>query len=167
MTTKKLALVTGANRGIGLQFCRQLKLQGWRVLALCREKSKELSGLEVEVQDGIDVTDQKSVAKILRTLGKDKIDLLVNNAGVLHEESGQELNPEHLRHQFEVNAMGPLLLTLGLVPHLAPGSKVAMITSKMGSISDNSSGGYYGYRMSKAALNMAGMSLARDLLVKK
>jgi NAD(P)-dependent dehydrogenase (short-subunit alcohol dehydrogenase family) len=92
-----------------------------------------------------------------------RIDVLVNNAGILSEESLDDLDVERIRRQFEVNALGPLRVTQALLGNLGRGAKVAIITSRMGSVADNGSGGYYGYRMSKAAVNMAGMSLARDL----
>ena len=91
------------------------------------------------------------------------IDLLINNAGILTVESLPTPDLDAVRKQFEVNAVAPLAVTAALLPHLAKGSKVAIITSRMGSIADNGSGSYYGYRMSKAAVNAAGVSLARDL----
>jgi NAD(P)-dependent dehydrogenase (short-subunit alcohol dehydrogenase family) len=97
-------------------------------------------------------------------VGKRKVDLLINNAGILRSTGSlPELDARGIRDQFEVNALGPLLLTSALLPSLESGSKVALITSRMGSVEDNGSGGSYGYRMSKAALNMAGKSMAVDL----
>ena len=92
-----------------------------------------------------------------------KLDWVVNNAGVLSEDKFGELDYNSIMSQFEVNALGPLRVTEKLRPNISAGSKVFMITSLMGSIQDNTSGGYYGYRMSKAALNMAVMSMSRDL----
>jgi NAD(P)-dependent dehydrogenase (short-subunit alcohol dehydrogenase family) len=89
--------------------------------------------------------------------------VLVNNAGILARDSLAELDFDGMRRQFEVNALAPLRVTHALLPNLGAGSKVVIITSRMGSIADNGSGGYYGYRMSKAAVNIAGVSLARDL----
>jgi NAD(P)-dependent dehydrogenase (short-subunit alcohol dehydrogenase family) len=91
------------------------------------------------------------------------LDLLINNAGILTVESLGDLDYERIRRQFEVNTLGPLRVTTALLPNLHNGAKVAIITSRMGSIGDNGSGGYYGYRISKAGVNMAGVSLARDL----
>ncbi len=91
------------------------------------------------------------------------LDCLINNAGILTNENLVDLNLERMRRQFEVNALGPLRVTLALLDKLHPGSKVAIVTSRVGSIADNSSGGMYGYRMSKAAVNMAGANLAIDL----
>jgi NAD(P)-dependent dehydrogenase (short-subunit alcohol dehydrogenase family) len=91
------------------------------------------------------------------------IDLLVNNAGVLSVETLTSLDLDAVRRQLEVNAIAPLRVTHALLPRLASGAKIGIVTSRMGSIGDNGSGSYYGYRMSKAAVNAAGVSLARDL----
>jgi len=158
-----LAVVTGSNRGIGLELCRELKGRGHTVLAACRAGSSELEALQVEVVSGIDVTAEDGAAKLTAAVGARSIDLLINNAGILAHEALPDLDFESIERQFEVNAIGPLRITAALAPKLARGAKVALITSRMGSIADNSSGAYYGYRMSKAALNMAGASLAHDL----
>src|SRR6185503_6543943 len=158
-----VSVVTGANRGIGLELCRELKRRGREVVAVCRERSKELDELSTRVIDKIDVADEASIAKLREALAKDSIDLLVNNAGILRPDSLDGVETDSIRIQLEVNALAPLLVTKALLPCMKSGAKVALITSRMGSIGDNTSGGYYGYRMSKAALNAAGMSLARDL----
>lgn len=159
----KTHLVTGASRGIGFELCRQLHRRGDTVIAACRRAGPEIAALGCEVVDGIEVTDDASVARLVAALGSRRVDVLVNNAGILSRESLDDLDFERMRRQFEVNALAPLRVTRALLPNLAAGSKVAIITSRMGSIADNGSGGYYGYRMSKAAVNMAGVSLARDL----
>jgi len=161
--TARTVLVTGANRGIGLEFCRQLSARGDRVIAACRASSGQVEALEVRVEEGVDVTSEDSVASLVRRLEGQTIDLLINNAGVLTRESLVAMDFDAMRLQFEVNALGPLRVTHALLPQLGPGAKVGIITSRMGSIADNSSGSRYGYRMSKAAVNMAGVSLARDL----
>lgn len=160
----KLAVVTGANRGIGLSLTEALVGRGVTVVAACRRSSAALDGSGAEVASGVDVTEQAGIERLARAVGDREVDLLVNNAGILlwGEDLGK-LGPEGLRQQLEVNAVAPLLVTQALAPRLSRGSKVALITSRMGSIADNGSGGHYGYRMSKAALNAAGMSLARDL----
>jgi NAD(P)-dependent dehydrogenase (short-subunit alcohol dehydrogenase family) len=118
----------------------------------------------VEVLHGVDVTDDEGLARLHAGIGERKIDLLINNAGILiWGDNLASLDADGIRTQFEVNALAPLRVTAALRPALRKGSKVALITSRMGSIGDNSSGGAYGYRMSKAALNMAGKSLAEDL----
>ncbi len=155
--------ITGANRGIGLEMARQFKVRGDHVVAACREASEELAMLDVEVIDGVDVTNDQSVGKLVKALGDRKMDILVNCAGILSDESLSDLDFDRIRCQFEVNSLGPLRVTAALRGNLAKGSKVAIITSRMGSIEDNTSGGRYGYRMSKCAVNMAGRSLAHDL----
>ncbi|MGI9329677.1 MAG: SDR family oxidoreductase [Gammaproteobacteria bacterium] len=159
----KNAIITGANRGIGLELCRTLSDNGYRVTALCRQSNKTLDGLAVTVHEGYDVRDNAAIDAFADTLAPDSVDLLINNAGILHSVSLDNLDLESIRRQFEVNAIGPLHVTASLIPALKRGSKVALITSRMGSIADNDSGGSYGYRMSKAALNAAGVSLSRDL----
>jgi len=159
-----LSIVTGANRGIGLALATLLKERGSTVLATCRTRSKALDALGVEVVSGVDVTEQAGIKALVAAVGDRTVDLLVNNAGILLSSGSlPELDAASIRKQFEVNALAPLLVTAALRPRLAAGSKVALITSRMGSIDDNGSGGSYGYRMSKAALNMAGKSLALDL----
>jgi NAD(P)-dependent dehydrogenase (short-subunit alcohol dehydrogenase family) len=160
-------LVTGANRGIGLELCRQLKARGDAVFAACRSSSPELDGLGVRVFAGVDVTNDESVRGLAKRLEGTKLDVLVNNAGVLERDSLGELDFDKIRAQLEINSLGPLRVTQALLPLLHGGSKVVIVTSLMGSVTDNGSGGFYGYRMSKAAVNMAGVSLARDLAGRK
>ena len=158
-----VSVVTGANRGIGLELAQQLKARGASVVAVCRKGSPELDALGVRVESQINLTERLAWSKIAERLAHDEIDLLIHNAGVLMADSLEEVDPGEVRAQFEVNAVAPLFLTRALASRLHPGSKVALITSRMGSMGDNTSGGYYGYRMSKAALNAAGVSLAHDL----
>ncbi len=155
-------LVTGANRGIGFEYCRQLQERGDRVIAVCRSASQELRDLGVQVEEGIDITSDASVADLRDRLTTD-IDVLINNAGIIKRVTLGALDFESIREQFEVNALGPLSLTQALLPLLKSGSKIVLMTSRMGSIADNTSGDSYGYRMSKVALSMAGKSLAHDL----
>ena len=159
----KKILITGANRGIGLELSRQLADRGDEVIAVCRTSSKQLNDLDLRVIEGIDVSDDDSLKDLRARTGDGGLDWLINNAGILSVESLDSLDFEAMERQFRVNALGPLRVTRALLPVLGGGSKVGIITSRMGSIEDNTSGGYYGYRMSKAAVNMAGMSLARDL----
>ena len=156
-------VITGASRGIGLELCRRLKRRGERVIAVCRKATSELRALDCRIVDGVEVTDGASVSSLAQQLDGERVDVLVNNAGILSRESLDDLDLERIRRQFEVNALGPLRVTRALLPNLSAGSKVVIVTSRMGSVGDNGSGGYYGYRMSKAAVNMAGVSLARDL----
>jgi NAD(P)-dependent dehydrogenase (short-subunit alcohol dehydrogenase family) len=159
-------LVTGSSRGIGLELCKQLNERGDRVIATCRQSTDALAALDVEVLENVDVSDPKSLTLLSARLKERKIDWLINNAGVLQSFSLDDLDMSciaNFKKMFDVNSLGPLLATKLLLKHLGSGSKVGLITSRMGSIADNDSGGSYGYRMSKAAANAAGKSLAIDL----
>lgn len=159
----KTFLVTGSNRGIGLEYCRQLQTRGEQVIAVCRQPSPELEALGVRLETGVDITAGDSVTNLVERLDGVPIDGLIHNAGILESTSLDRLDLASMRRQFEVNALAPLRLTQALLGQLQAGSKLILMTSRMGSIDDNSSGGSYGYRMSKVALNMAGRSLAIDL----
>ncbi len=156
-------LVTGANRGIGGEYCRQLQERGDTVIAVCRSVSKELADLGVQVEADIEITSDSSVAELAERLNNRRLDVLINNAGILERTPLENLDFESIRRQFEVNALGALRVTKALLPNLKEGSKIILMTSRMGSIEDNTSGGRYGYRMSKVALSMAGKSLSHDL----
>lgn len=156
-------LITGANRGIGLALANQYANAGARVYAVCRKRSKGLEHENITVIDGVDVTAADAVTRIREVLDGQLLDILINNAGILGRETLYDAPEESILKQFQVNSLAPLRLTIGLLGNLKEGSKVALITSRMGSMADNGSGGYYGYRMSKAALNAAGVSLAKDL----
>lgn len=160
-------LVTGANRGIGLSLCEQFVRRGDKVIAVCRHASAELDQLGVRIERGIDVSSDDDVKDLAGRLKGTPIDLLILNAGILRSDDLTDLDLASVREQIEVNAIGPLRVTSALLGNLSSGAKLALMTSRMGSIGDNGSGGYYGYRMSKAALNAAGMSLARDLAPRK
>lgn len=159
----KSVVITGANRGIGLSFAKQYHARGDKVHAVCRSPSDELAALGVDLIDGVDVTEPSGIQHLLQTLEGVDVDILINNAGILRVESLDGLDRNTIIEQFNTNALAPLAVTEALLPRMKKGSKVAMITSRMGSIEDNSGGGYYGYRMSKAALNAASKSLAVDL----
>lgn len=160
-------LVTGANRGIGYEYCRQLQARGDQVIAVCRHSSDELEALskkpQIRVETEVDISDEDAVAALIETLNGQPVDVLINNAGIYRQSSLASLDINGIRKQFEVNAIAPLNFTKSLLPNLTSGSKIALMTSRMGSIADNTSGSSYGYRMSKVALSMAGKSLAYDL----
>ena len=156
-------LITGANRGIGLELCGQLLARGEDVIGVCRRSSTALDNLGARVEADVELTSDDSVADLARRLDGLHLDVLINNAGILTRESLDDLDFDRMRRQFEVNSLGPLRLTAALLPLMGRGGKVVIVTSRMGSIGDNTSGGRYGYRMSKAAVNMAGVSLAFDL----
>ena len=156
-------LITGANRGIGLELARQLKNRGDDVIATCRSASPELNSLSVRVETGVDITSGESVIKLRENLNDTKVDVLIQNAGIAEFNSLSNLDPQSIIHQFEVNALSPLCCVQTMLSKLSKSAKIALISSRMGSIEDNSSGGSYGYRMSKVALCMAGKSLSVDL----
>ncbi|MDB6063192.1 MAG: short-chain dehydrogenase/reductase superfamily protein [Verrucomicrobiaceae bacterium] len=157
-------LISGAGRGIGLALTQQLVARGDRVIALCRSTSDALLQIEgIRIITDIDVTDETAIQHLVAQLDKQPIDVIVHNAGVMTFETLQDLDLQRIRRQLDINTVAPLRITQALLPNLRAGSKIVLITSRMGSIDDNSSGGSYGYRMSKAALNSAGKSLAVDL----
>ena len=156
-------LITGASGGVGCEFCRQLKTAGEKVIAVCRSASDELKNLGVRLETDVDITSDKAVANLGERLQNQPIDVLINNAGILQKTTLEHLDFDSIRAQFEVNALGALRVTHALLPNLKEGGKIVMITSRMGSIADNTSGDSYGYRMSKVALSMAGKSLSHDL----
>jgi NAD(P)-dependent dehydrogenase (short-subunit alcohol dehydrogenase family) len=159
-------LVTGANRGIGLEFVTQLSSRGDEVVALCRKASKELKDLKnIKIVENVELRKLDSLTGVADKIDG-QFDAIINNAGVLFNEDLEALDFASIAIQMEINAFAPLALVNAFKSKLNQGSKVAMITSRMGSIEDNSSGGYYGYRMSKAALNAASKSLSIDLASK-
>ena len=155
-------LVTGCNRGIGLQLVKQLHERGDTVIGVCRSSSDALAGLGIRVIDGIDVADGDSLSKLRKALGDEPIDTLVNNAGILRRDSFGSLDYDEMLEQYRVNALGPLRVTEALADNLHDGSKVAIVTSRVGSIEDNGSGGNWGYRASKTAVNMIGTNLMHE-----
>ena len=156
-------LITGTNRGIGLELCRQFHARGDDVIAVCRAASEELQQAGVRIIDGIDVSDGDSVAALARKLGRTRLDILINNAGILRSESFGSIDYDTMLEQYRVNTLGPLRITEALAPNLYRGSKVIIISSRVGSIEDNGSGGNYGYRASKTAVNMVGTNLKYEL----
>jgi NAD(P)-dependent dehydrogenase (short-subunit alcohol dehydrogenase family) len=165
-------VITGANRGLGLELTRQYLARGDSVYAGARTpgRASELASL-LKPSGGrlhihaCDVTLETSVRAFASTV-TEPVDLLINNAGVrTRPDSLEELDLDEAARTLQVNALGPLRVTTALLPMLrrSGAAKIANISSGLGSISDNTSGGGYGYRMSKAALNMASRSLAQDL----
>ena len=159
-------LVTGANRGIGLALGQRYRERGERVIAVCRTSSEALEATGARIEANVDVSDDAAVASLAQRLAGEQLDVVVLNAGILTRQSYGEIDAagfQAMRDQFEVNALGPLRVLQALDANLAKGSKVGIITSRMGSMGDNGSGGRYGYRASKAAVNAIGRSLAGDL----
>lgn len=159
----KTAVITGANRGIGLALAQKLKIHGYNIIGVCRQKSDELDVIATDIFDDVELTNSQSITALANKLNKTSIDLLINNAGLLEDNVLESIDFNSIRRMMEINAYAPLELTQALLPSLKQGSKIALITSRMGSITDNTSGGRYGYRASKAALNAFGKSLAIDL----
>jgi NAD(P)-dependent dehydrogenase (short-subunit alcohol dehydrogenase family) len=157
-------LITGASRGIGLQLCTMLIARGEDVIAVCRTPSAELEELGVRIIDGIDVSDAKSIERLKREIGDQPLDVIINNAGIMGSDAFGSLDYGAILDQFAVNALGPLRVTEALAENLHEGSKVAIVTSRMGSIGDNGSGGRYGYRASKTAVNQIGTNLRHELM---
>lgn len=162
-------MITGANRGIGLELARTYAGDGWRVIALCREpkKARELAAIEGEVDvRALDVADFARVDALARTLEGQAIDVLVNNAGVsdMRRDDHDRVDYDGWGHVFRVNAMAPLRMCQSFLDHVALSEKkvMAAMSSRMGSIALNG-GGSYGYRSSKAALNCVMRGLAMDL----
>jgi NAD(P)-dependent dehydrogenase (short-subunit alcohol dehydrogenase family) len=166
-------VITGASRGIGLEFVRRYQEQGHHVEAVARDpaRSPELAALAAASLGKTrihtcDVASDQGARNLAASLGDVPVDVLVNNAGVMGKmQALDQLDHADILRTFDTNALGPLRVTAALLPHLRRGAtrKVVHISSGMGSISDNTSGGAYGYRMSKAALNMATRSMANDL----
>lgn len=156
-------VITGANRGIGLALTQLYISKGHSVFATCRTASSALKNSGATIIDNIDVSNASSLQTLKSALNGKAIHLLINNAGILECETLNHMNEAAINAQLSTNAVAPLMVTHALLPQLPDDAKIALITSRMGSIADNSSGGYYGYRMSKAALNAAGKSLAIDL----
>ena len=157
-------LITGSNRGIGLELCKQIHARGGEVIATCRKASSDLKNLGVRIEEDIDISSEDSINNLKQALSGVELDCLIHNAGIYEFNSIDNCDHESILRQFVVNALSPLYMTKSLKGLLKKSSKIAFITSRMGSIGDNSSGGSYGYRMSKVALSMAAKSLSRDLL---
>lgn len=163
-------LITGANRGIGLEFVKQYAADGWKAIATCRhpEEAEQLNALEGDIQvHPLDVTDFARIEALARKLSGEPIDLLINNAGIY----GPRVSPyDSIDYAawadvLRVNTMSPLKVSAVFADAVARSGlkRIVTITSQMGSIADNSSGGSYIYRSSKAALNAAMKSLAHDI----
>jgi 2-glutathionyl-2-methylbut-3-en-1-ol dehydrogenase len=160
-----LILVVGADRGIAHAACLLLKARGDSVIAACLGDGADLDRRGILVQPHIDVTSDADVARLTGWLTerKTKLDWLLHVAGVLGVDEFGKINFSDMRRQFEINTLGPLRVVQALAPCLGAGSKVGIVTSRVGSLADNSSGGMYAYRASKAAANMIALNLHHDL----
>lgn len=161
-------IITGANRGIGLEFVRQYLADGWKVIATCRDTASPggLAGMVGVELFALSVDDPASITAFGAALKGKFIDLLINNAGVmgpdLTAQSRDGIDVEGWLLTLKVNALAPILVAQALKPSLAAGAKVATVSSQLGSVTENESGGMYAYRASKAAVNMGNRSLAAD-----
>lgn len=158
-------LVIGADRGIGLAICRQLAARGETVVAACLGRGETHDGAGVEAIPEIDVTSGAAVARMADALAKrgGKMDCLIHVAGVLGLDALGSLDFGDVRRQIDINAIGPLRVVEAALPFLAAGAKVGIVTSRVGSLADNGSGGMYAYRVSKAGANMVALNLHHDL----
>jgi NAD(P)-dependent dehydrogenase (short-subunit alcohol dehydrogenase family) len=163
--------ISGANRGLGLEFARQYAADGWRVIGACRDPESAtalaaISGVETVT---LDVTDAASIQGVAEILTGRRIDVLLNNAGIYGSKVGdaaqtlETMDAGMWRDILETNVIAPFLLTRALLPNLGQGSIVGILSSELGSIANNRRGEIYGYRSSKAAVNMVGRSLSWDL----
>lgn len=156
-------LITGGERGLGLALVRAFTDAGDAVAVLCREPTSGLEALAPHIHAGVDIANAASVRNAAAAMGDMPLDLLVNNAGIMSEDDLETLDVAAVRRQFEVNALGPLNVVLAFRRRLRRGAKLVNVSSRLGSIGDNASGGDYGYRMSKAAQNMLTANLAVEL----
>ena len=166
-STGRTVLITGANRGIGLELARQYAAAGWRVIGTARkpDAASELRELDASIVQ-LDVTDPSSVERWAQDLAGTPIDLLINNAGIQPLMwTLEEVDFDDFERALAVNTVGPVRVTRALLPHLRAGTlrRIVNVTTNLSSIAENTEGGFYGYRESKAALNMFTKSLAADL----
>ena len=158
-----LVLITGANQGIGLGLARAYHDRGDTVIATCRHLSEELSAIGCEIVQDVDVCRDEDMVKLTESLADRPLDLLINNAGILISDGADGLDYDAMRRQYEVNTLGPLRVSKALAGHMSKGGKIGIVSSRVGSLADNTSGGNWGYRMSKAAVNMMGVNLCHEL----
>jgi NAD(P)-dependent dehydrogenase (short-subunit alcohol dehydrogenase family) len=158
-------LIIGTNRGIGLALVQRYLENGDKVWALCRKKSEELDKTEATILEGVDVLDLDSLRKAASELEGTSFDIMIHNAGVWADENIQDMQQsdfDEMTRALEVNSIAPIKSVTSFMSLLKENGKIGLMSSRMGSIADNTSGGRYAYRMSKAALNAAGKSLSYD-----
>jgi NAD(P)-dependent dehydrogenase (short-subunit alcohol dehydrogenase family) len=163
--------ISGANRGLGLEFARQYAADGWQVLAGCRDPARaaDLAAIKGVQVLALNVDDPTSVSAVVAAVGDRSIDLLINNAGIYgstvgdSEQTLENTDIDVWTKVFQTNVIGPFVLTRALLPKLGSGAVIGILSSELGSIAGNSMGQIYAYRSSKAAVNMVGKSLAIDL----
>ena len=156
-------LVSGADRGIGAALVRHYHARGDRPFAACLGDGRDLAACGIDVVPHVDVTETRSLANLRERLDGTRIDVVVSNAGAFHPDRFDECDFDAMLRLYDVNALGPLRLAQALVPLMRAGGKLGILTSRVGSIADNASGGMYGYRMSKCAANQLGVNLYHEL----
>jgi NAD(P)-dependent dehydrogenase (short-subunit alcohol dehydrogenase family) len=156
-------IVTGADRGIGAALVRAYRQRGDRVIAACLGEGRDLVAEGLEVQPGVDVTKLASLHALRERLGGTRIDLVISNAGAFHADDFEHLDFDAMLRLYDINALGPLRVAAALTPLMSAPARLGIITSRVGSIADNASGGMYGYRMSKSAANQLGVNLYHEL----
>ncbi|MCC7121564.1 MAG: SDR family oxidoreductase [Gammaproteobacteria bacterium] len=156
-------LITGADRGIGAALAFAYRRRGDRAIAACLGDGESLVAAGIEVAPGVDVTSMSSLIALRERLAATHLDILVSNAGVFHADSFGQLDFAAMQRLYDVNALGPLRVASALTPLMGQGGKFGILTSRVGSITDNATGGMYGYRMSKAAANQLGVNLHHEL----
>lgn len=162
----KTIVIIGASRGIGLELCRQYIKQGHNVTATCRIATAELTALNCEIIENVEVADDQSVSEMIKALAGKSIDIVIHNAGILRSDSYPHIDFDDMREHFEINTLGPLRTIKAIEPLLKEGSKIGIVSSRVGSIDDNTSSNNYAYRVSKTAVNMVGKCLSIDLAPK-
>lgn len=160
----KNILIVGANRGIGLALVEEYQMAGDKVYALCRKSSKELEAINnIKIIEGAEVSDFNKLKNLANQI-EDKIDIMIHVSGIWRDDNLMtDVNWDHFSESFEINSIAPLKSVIAFKSCLNKGAKIGLMSSRMGSIEDNTSGGRYAYRMSKTALNSAGKSLSHDL----
>lgn len=158
-------LIIGADRGIANAMAKHLHERGDEVIAACFGEGADLAGLGITVESGVDVTSDEAVSGLVKGLEQKsvRLDWLVNVAGIMHLDTIDTVDYDDVRKQFEVNTLGPLRVVRETRHLLEDGGKVGILTSRIGSLQENGSGGDYAYRISKAAANMVALNLHHDL----
>lgn len=158
-------VIIGADRGIARSIAEQLNEAGHDVLAVTMGDGKELTDQGIAVAPGVDVTSDEAVDALAKRLANDNVQVewLVHVAGVMYLDNIETVDYDDVRKQFEINTIGPLRVVRALRGFLVEGGKVGILTSRVGSMNDNTSGGDYAYRISKAAANMVALNLHHDL----
>lgn len=156
-------VIVGANRGIGLELVKQYQAAGHHVVAMCRNASRPLNESGCKVVENIDVTDDELIHSIADITPVESIDILIHNSGILVPDNINSIDFDSMRRHFDVNSLGVLRTVLGLQDKLKNGSKVGIVSSRVGSIDDNNGSNNYAYRVSKTAVNMIGKCLSIDL----